>query len=90
MSEYEDKIFTRALEKYGIAEQLEKAIEECGELIVEISHFKSSRSTRAKLAKEVADVEIMCAQIRLIIGNALVSMARNAKVERLRNRIERG
>lgn len=74
-----------ALEKWGRDAQLTMAMEECAELIDAIA--KHLRGRQSDLAGEVADVEIMCEQMRVIIGEDHVNAAKEKKVRRLRIRL---
>jgi len=58
------KIYKEALQIFGHAAQIEKAVEECGELIVELQRYKQAR--KCDVQSEIADVEIMCAQMRIV------------------------
>ncbi len=91
----------RALKEWGETSQVDMAIEEAGELIVAIQkYFKRYSSTTQQLeqklknlATEIADVEIMCDQLRCIIGDQLVNDEKESKLERLERRLtewERG
>ena len=62
MTEYE--ILTSAIEKYGEKAQEEVAIEELSELIQAICH--KHRGREHNIAEEIADVEIMLKQLKLI------------------------
>lgn len=68
------------LDKYGESEQLAKVAEECAEMAVEALHLRLSgalaRPGAGKaLAKECADVEFCCKQVRAILGDDLVDEA---------------
>lgn len=62
MNEYE--ILTSAIEFYGEKAQEEVAIEELSELIQAICH--KHRGREHNIAEEIADVEIMLKQLKLI------------------------
>lgn len=78
-----------ALAARGTTAQLDQSVEECGELIVAINHYKRGRITANELAEEVADVEIMMAQLRAIVGTGLVDKVKALKVTRLLRRLQR-
>jgi NTP pyrophosphatase (non-canonical NTP hydrolase) len=63
------------------------AIEECGELIVSLSHFKRGRSDLKSLAEEIADVTIMLDQLKLIVGADIIADAIERKFVRLEERV---
>lgn len=77
-----------AFQKWGVRSQLEIAMEECGELIVAISHYVRGRpgADRA-LADEVADVELCCQSIRLLLDHD-VDAIKVGKWRRLRERLD--
>lgn len=83
MTDQEKKILQQAINKFGPSAQYDKAVEELAECIVAIRHFAHLRNSRTDLASEVADVEIMMEQVRLMIGEDLVDAARAKKLARL-------
>lgn len=87
MTEYE--ILTSAIEKYGEEKQERKAIEEMSELILAISHKHFGREHN--IAEEIADVEIMLKQLKLI--NKCASEVHKIVLEkelRLKRRLKNG
>jgi NTP pyrophosphatase (non-canonical NTP hydrolase) len=83
----EEAIYKRALERFGAASQLAMAQEECAELIAAISHLRR-RNSIEELLGEIADVEIMLGQLRLMLGDAAIDARKKAKLERLAQRLE--
>ncbi len=82
-------VFMRAITKWGIPAQARQAMEECGELIVALNkYFFRDSLYKEALAEEVADVEIMCQQIREIIGHDLVDSIARKKINRLKERLD--
>jgi NTP pyrophosphatase (non-canonical NTP hydrolase) len=81
-------IYTRAIHLWGPASQLRQLQEECGELIAEINRLVRGRSSLETLASEIADVEIMLEQARLIIDDKIVDEMKKRKLDRLVKRIE--
>jgi NTP pyrophosphatase (non-canonical NTP hydrolase) len=83
------ELYKRALDLWGEEAQIKMAIEECAELIVKLAKLGRNKngSTEADVAEEVADVEIMLSQLRLIFGNDAVELAKKRKLERLLNRV---
>lgn len=54
----------KAINTFGTKQQMRHAQEECAELIVAINHwFRNREGAETKIAEELADVIIMCAQI---------------------------
>ncbi len=64
---------------------MRQTIEECGELICALSHHLRGRISN--VTEELADVEIMCQQLRLLIGDDAVDRAKAQKLDRLRERL---
>ena len=82
-------VYKAAIEKYGEGAQVRKAIEEMGELIVELSRVAvPPRTTMDALVDEIADVTIMMEQLRVILGaNESVQQRIDYKVRRLATRV---
>lgn len=85
-------LYERAIRKYGEEKQIQKAIEEMGELIVELSRALLTDGVRdehllANIREELADVCIMCDQLQLIFGDT--SDWEMYKLERLERMLER-
>ena len=88
---YEERaqVYAMALDKFGAGKQLVVAIEEMSEVQKEICKAIRGEVNLMHLAEEVADVSIMMEQLRLMFGiNGEVCAVMDAKVERLRQRIE--
>lgn len=77
----------RALALYGVGPQLGQTAEECAELIVAANHYMRGRATTDKLAEEAADVELMLAQVKEIVGADAVARWREAKLKRFEERL---
>ena len=77
-----------AVQKYGADIQLCQIQEEAAELIAAISHFRRGRKgSREELLHELADMEIMLEQARVIFGDDAVRNAAMPKIERLCSRL---
>jgi hypothetical protein len=85
----EREVVREALALYGQEKQLSVAMEECAELIVEISHRLRGRGNEEDLASEVADVELVCQTLRMLLGDERVDSERRIKTTRLAARVER-
>lgn len=83
----DQELYEQAIEAWGEGAQLGMAQEECGELITIISRRFRGRGDDADLAEEIADVEIMCEQLRLIVGDEQVAEHKAEKLNRLRERL---
>lgn len=62
------ELYKQVCDKYGADAQLNVAIEELSELIKEICKHKRGQDNLDAIAEELADVEIMCEQLRFIFG----------------------
>lgn len=86
-----EKIYLKAIELYGIKAQEEVAIEEMSELTKEIVKSWRGKENEVELAEEIADVEIMLEQLKIIHNcGELVDRWKNEKVYRLQERIIKG
>lgn len=83
----DERLYLRAKDTWGELSQLCMTVEECAELIVAVLHALRGRYQLPELAEEVADVMIMCEQLRLMVGEELVDEAKVAKLARLRMRL---
>jgi NTP pyrophosphatase (non-canonical NTP hydrolase) len=82
----ENEILTAAIKTFGEKPQEEVAIEECSELIQAICH--KHRGRKDNIAEEIADVEIMLEQLKIINNCAAeVNAIRRGKLTRLYSRI---
>lgn len=84
-------LYERVIAKYGEEKQVTKAIEELGELSVELSRALIAGGVKdehllANIREELADVCIMCDQLQLIFGD--VSDWEMYKLERLERKLE--
>jgi len=79
------KICLRAIDHFGVEHQYWKAVEELGELIVEIARRQDRRTTKEHLQEELADVIIMSEQLRIINGAKETDSWIDRKLERLRD-----
>lgn len=78
----ENEILKFAIKVFGEKAQEEMAIEECAELITAINH--KHRGRKHNIAEEIADVEIMLEQLKIINGcDDEVEQIRKSKLERL-------
>lgn len=94
MNDTERPVFEDALATWGTQAQLIMVLEECAELSKEVAKTIRTKKVTEGLADEIADVEIMLAQLRLIareMGDATldqrVAERRSFKIDRLRTRL---
>jgi NTP pyrophosphatase (non-canonical NTP hydrolase) len=83
------KVYSDAINEFGLLSQMRMCQEECGELIAAINQFLRGRIGLKDLAEEVADVRIMVEQMeicvkKLRVSDVSVSEIVENKVERLR------
>jgi len=64
----EKEIYLKAIKTFGKNKQLVVAMEECSELIKELSKCIRDKGNIQNLAEEIADVEIMIGQLLLIFN----------------------
>lgn len=86
-------MLNKIIEHYGFTEQTRQAIEELNELAVAVNkmHRDHSRIAMCNLIQEIADVEIMIAQLKIMfnISEADVSKIKGKKIERTLRKIEK-
>ena len=87
MEQNEKVICIWAVEKLGPDSQMEKAIEECAELIDALCKFRRERVGTIDVVTEIADVQIMCEQLAYMFGEQTVADERQRKIERLQKRL---
>ena len=82
-------IYRRAVSYFGATKQKLKAIEEMAELIVELVKDLLGDGNPAKVSEELADVENMTVQLRIIYDeDGMVDYWKTAKMNRLAHRME--
>lgn len=81
-------VFRRAIERFGETAQEDVMIEEMSELTKAIikNRRKPSEKTRTDVLEEMADVQIMLDQMKLIFGDSNEFQAE--KIIRLKNRLD--
>lgn len=82
----DNQIYTMAIRVYGEYHQECLAIEECAELIQAINHKHRGRDNN--IAEEIADVEIMLEQLKIINDcQKEVEKIHKQKIERLYQKV---
>jgi NTP pyrophosphatase (non-canonical NTP hydrolase) len=84
-------LYKAVIKKYGAHPQLDMAMEESAELIQAINKFKRkpTKETIHNLCSEIADVEIMLEQLRLMLNkDLLIYNIKEEKLNRLEQRVE--
>ena len=92
------KIMRKALEIYGSSAQIDMVIEEMSELTKALLKYRRAikspaaydyEKIKSNIAEEIADVEIMLAQCKMIFEcSAEVENFKSIKLLRLQNRLE--
>lgn len=93
MTEYinETEVLQRALDTYGSLPQIVMVFEEMSELQKELCKYLRGKYSPASIAEEIADVEIMIEQMKMLFCCAEdVRNERRRKVERLKERLDNG
>ena len=93
MAEYinEAEVLQRALDTYGSVPQIAMVFEEMSELQKELCKYLRGRRSFAHIAEEIADVEIMLEQMKMLFCcTDDVRNERRRKVERLKERLDNG
>nr|DAM89302.1 MAG TPA: nucleoside triphosphate pyrophosphohydrolase [Caudoviricetes sp.] len=85
-----EELYKFAIERYGDEAQINQGIEEMAELIQAINKFRRNpcEETLKGIAEEIADVEIMLEQYKIIFGATLpVNRIKSNKLQRLAERL---
>lgn len=82
-------VLNKAIARYGKDAQITMLFEEMSELQNAVCKFGRNRSSAADIAEEIADVEIMLEQMKIIFEcRGLSESIKHEKIERLRSRLE--
>lgn len=85
---HEDVICITALKHYGVQHQIVKCMEECGELIQALARNLNRERNEENVVEELADVEIMLMQMRIVFGHHNAHRVMAQKLARLKIRME--
>ena len=88
MSTANEEYTKRAIRAYGSENQVNQAQEECGELISVLNQHRRGRCTTFEVLAEMADVEIMLDQLKVIFGEESFHLKKMEKIERLEQRLD--
>ena len=89
VKEMEEKLLLqKAVSVYGTIAQTDMAIEEMGELIVAINHYRRGRVEMDAVKEEIADVMIAMKQLAIIYGESGVEIFSEKKMQRLEQRLK--
>ena len=86
-TEKDRELLKTAMEKWGYGAQELQCIEECSELTTAILHHSRNKCNDEDVITEIADVIIMCEQMRLLYGDKLVDAEIRRKMKRLEERL---
>ena len=79
---------TKARKVYGDNYLIDLAIEEMGELIVAINHYRRKRVETKVVQEEIADVMLAMKELQQIFGAGDVADLYRAKCERFEQRVD--
>lgn len=82
-------ICDKAIKQFGGNQQLIVAMEEMGELIQAISKVLRGLETNGNFEEEIADVDIMLTQLKILGDLKEIEKWREYKLKRLKERIEK-
>lgn len=86
----EKEIYRQALEKWGDNLQIAMVFEEMAELQKELCKSLRGKENRVEIAEEIADVEIMLGQMKLLFNiEEGVERHKQLKLQRLEGRLKR-
>jgi len=79
-----DEVLQMAIKRWGPALQVNQAVQECAELIHELTDALRGQANLETMSEEIADVEIMVAQLKMIYNNKeKIKAYKVAKLQRL-------
>lgn len=81
MNEYD--IYRWAVERFGAEHQIRKAAEELGELIQALMRYGNGEPVLGNVCEEIADVEIMLEQLKIILGERYEKYLEAKKAEKI-------
>ena len=80
-------VLRKAIVVYGAQNQTIKAVEEMAELTKELAKALIGQSVIDHIREEIADVEIMVEQLKMIYDNGSIAVIKKAKIDRLAERL---
>lgn len=78
-------VYNRAIEEFGVVAQVDMLIEEMAELTQALLKWRRGKDAMDNVHEEVADVEIMLAQIKTGLNPNIIKNHKDYKIERLKN-----
>ena len=83
-------LYVDALKKWGVKFEITMLASECSELIHAALDGLIDRADTSELFEELADVEIMCEQMRVIFGDEDIDAWKKVKLRLLANKLYEG
>ena len=79
----------KCIELWGESDQIRQTVEECAELITVLAKYgrNVNGSTKEEICEEIADVEIMINQMKIVFDNSLIDSYKQMKLARLNKRV---
>lgn len=77
------EIVERVAKYYGFTPQLDMMIEECGEMIVVINHYKWQKVSTERLIEEFADIWIVLKQMGVFLDESSIANVIDNKLRRV-------
>jgi NTP pyrophosphatase (non-canonical NTP hydrolase) len=84
------QIYEKVLALWGRTSQMDLLVEECAELIQAMQKLNHRHGDVIAVVEELADVEIMCEQMRLIFNPVEIDKIKEQKLRRLEARFFKG
>ncbi len=89
MTDHEKRVYDTAIEFYGRQHQMTVALEELSELQKEICKMLRGMGNTKHLAEEMADVEVILDQLKIMFSNELaIKEWKQMKVNRLEGNLQ--
>ena len=77
------EIVERVAKHYGFTPLLDIMVEECGEMIVAINHYKRQRVSTERLIEEIADIWIVLKQMGVFLDESSIAKVVDYKLRRV-------
>lgn len=84
----DNSVLRAAIDVWGANFQMDMAVEEVGEFLVALQHWKRDRVQNVHVCEEIADVLIVMQEMALIFGPEVVETIKREKMARLRRRVD--
>lgn len=81
-------IYKDAIAKWGSSAQTDMFVEEVGEVLTALNHFRRNRIGIDVVRNELADLTIMLEQLTVMYGEDVINKFKAEKLARLKKRLE--